>query len=247
MGAEHEFTGHADLDSLQEGGDNSVIQGKRTLGEGLVAENHQPDLVIRPALDKLLDDLLGHLQTIAPLVDWPIRIQIERLHASRCIEHQDNIDTLGADLSLLTAGLRSGHGEKQQGDGENPEPLNEAPDHGRFTEMNMTLPMLLGVIASIWITAAFAEEVIVRGFLMERVARVMGGGRFAWIASLLFTSVGFGFLHYYQGPTGIVSTGLMGLLLGALYLVVRRNLWVSILAHGLIDTIGLTALYLGLA
>ena len=73
----------------------------------------------------------------------------------------------------------------------------------------------------------------------------MGGGRAAWGASLVITSVLFGLMHFYQGPVGMASTGLIGLLLGALYLIVRRNLWVAILAHGLIDTIGITAAYLG--
>ena len=44
---------------------------------------------------------------------------------------------------------------------------------------------------------------------------------------------------------GVAITGFMGFLLGALYLLVRRNLWVGILVHGFIDTISLTAVYLG--
>ena len=34
-----------------------MIQCERALGEGQIAENHQADLVVRPHLDELLDDV----------------------------------------------------------------------------------------------------------------------------------------------------------------------------------------------
>jgi membrane protease YdiL (CAAX protease family) len=37
-----------------------------------------------------------------------------------------------------------------------------------------------------------------------------------------------------------------GLILGAAYLLSGRNLWASILAHGFIDTVGVTLAYFGL-
>jgi uncharacterized protein len=36
-----------------------------------------------------------------------------------------------------------------------------------------------------------------------------------------------------------------GLVLAAAYLLSKRNLWVCILAHGLIDTFGVVGLYFG--
>ena len=41
----------------------------------------------------------------------------------------------------------------------------------------------------------------------------------------------------------MVQTGLMGLALGVSYLVVGRNLWVTILAHGYMDTILVVQMY----
>ena len=51
--------------------------------------------------------------------------------------------------------------------------------------------------------------------------------------------------HDYKGPSGVVDSGVAGLILGAAYLLSGRNLWASILAHGFIDTFAVTVTYLG--
>jgi len=121
------------------------------------------------------------------------------------------------------------------------------PDVSRFNPITGNLGALLGTLVVVWLTAALTEEIVFRGFLMGRLAAVFGGTRAAWIASLLLSSVVFGGLHLYQGAAGVVTTGFVGLLLGALYLLARRNLWLVILVHGLINTIALIIIYLGLA
>jgi membrane protease YdiL (CAAX protease family) len=121
----------------------------------------------------------------------------------------------------------------------------ETPDLSRFAALKGNLPMLLGTLASVWITAAFIEEVIYRGFLMGRLARIFGGSRGAWLAALALSSVLFGLLHVYQGLPGVIVTGFMGFLLGGVYLLAGRNLWVVILAHGLTNTISLLLVYYG--
>jgi membrane protease YdiL (CAAX protease family) len=62
---------------------------------------------------------------------------------------------------------------------------------------------------------------------------------------MVLASVLFGFGHYYKGPSGIVDSGVAGLILGAAYLLSGRNLWACIPAHGLIDTFGIAVLYFG--
>jgi membrane protease YdiL (CAAX protease family) len=46
---------------------------------------------------------------------------------------------------------------------------------------------------------------------------------------------------------GILDDTVAGLVLGAAYLASGRNLWAPILAHGVIDTIGIVFVYFGLA
>ena len=104
--------------------------------------------------------------------------------------------------------------------------------------------LLLGLLLS-WTLAAFGEEAVYRGYLMNRVADLGPRTRGAWIASLFVVSVLFGFAHAYQGPAGVLEEGLAGLLLGLMYLGCGRNLVVPVVAHGLQDTIDLVLIFLG--
>lgn len=97
----------------------------------------------------------------------------------------------------------------------------------------------------VWTFAAFGEEIGYRGYLINRGADAGGRSKAAdWIAAVL-VSVLFGYGHYYKGPSGIVDSGMAGLILGAAYVLSGRNLWVCVLAHGFIDTIGLVAVFFG--
>lgn len=55
----------------------------------------------------------------------------------------------------------------------------------------------------------------------------------------------FGAAHWDQDLPGVLATGTAGLLFGAAFFLSRRNLPALILAHGLVDTWGLYALYRG--
>lgn len=119
------------------------------------------------------------------------------------------------------------------------------PDVSRFEGVRGNLQMLLVSVPTVWLTSAFPEEVIWRGYLMSRLAGLAGGSRSAWAMALAVTSVHFGLIHFYQGTAGIVATGLTGFLFGAAFLVFGRNLWIPILAHGLVHLMSFTAMYLG--
>ncbi|HZI94429.1 MAG TPA: CPBP family intramembrane glutamic endopeptidase [Patescibacteria group bacterium] len=99
----------------------------------------------------------------------------------------------------------------------------------------------------IWTFAAFGEEIAYRGYLTLRGADLGRRSATAFMLATLFASILFGYGHYYKGPAGVVDSGFAGLVLGTAYLMTGRCLWTSILAHGFIDTIGLIAVYFGLA
>lgn len=102
-------------------------------------------------------------------------------------------------------------------------------------------------LALIWTFAAFGEEISYRGYLLTRFADLGKRTTLAYWAAVIASSILFGYGHYYKGPVGIVDSGVAGLILGAAYMLNRRNLWTTILAHGFIDTFGVIALFLGWA
>ncbi len=80
-----------------------------------------------------------------------------------------------------------------------------------------SMPMLVGTLVVVYVTASFSEEVIYRAFLIKRIAK-LGTGT-AWMLALGVSSVAFGLAHFSWGPGGIVQTAFMGLGLGIAYLV----------------------------
>ena len=123
--------------------------------------------------------------------------------------------------------------------------LGKPPDLSGFPAVRGNFKFALLIIAIIWIVAAFGEELVYRGYMMNRVADFGGGTRSAWILSLFLISTIFGLAHYEQGLTGIIEEGSDGLILGLMYLGCRRNLAIPIVAHGICDTIDVALLFLG--
>lgn len=119
------------------------------------------------------------------------------------------------------------------------------PDVSQFAPLiGNTFFLFFSLILS-WTLAAFGEELVYRGYLMNRFADLVGSKRAGWLISLITVSVLFGISHLYQGMAGIIAITLTGLLLGGLYLATGRNLWVPIIAHGVNDTVGFVLIFLG--
>jgi membrane protease YdiL (CAAX protease family) len=97
----------------------------------------------------------------------------------------------------------------------------------------------------VWGFAAFGEEIAYRGYLLTRAADLGRRSTAAYWVGVVLVSILFGYGHYYKGPSGIVDSGIAGLILGSAYMLSGRNLWTCILAHGFIDTFGVTMLYFG--
>ena len=81
------------------------------------------------------------------------------------------------------------------------------------------------------IRAAVGEEVLFRGYAIERLQRLTGSARLAGIISCVIFTI----LHVgYWGWGHILIAGFAGALLTILY-IWRRNLWANILAHFIVD------------
>jgi membrane protease YdiL (CAAX protease family) len=120
------------------------------------------------------------------------------------------------------------------------------PNFGAFSGLKGHPALFAFWLAFAWVSAAFGEELQFRGFLWSRLERLFGGGRGSAVLTLFTQAALFGLCHLYQGVGGVIATGMAGLMLGGVYWAGNRNLIAVIILHGLIDTVSLTVLFLGL-
>lgn len=76
-----------------------------------------------------------------------------------------------------------------------------------------TTPSEVAAFIALSITAGICEELLFRGWALHLSAAGTGS---IWLG-LLISSIAFGLAHAYQGVQGIASTGVVGLLLGLLF------------------------------
>lgn len=117
-------------------------------------------------------------------------------------------------------------------------------DQSRFNPVEGNLPLYLLLLALAWTTIAVGEEWFYRAFLITRLVDHTTVGR--WSAIVLAGAV-FGLVHFAEGPVGVLSNGAFGVLFGWVYLRSERNLWVTVVGHGLLNTARFTLLYIGAA
>jgi uncharacterized protein len=91
---------------------------------------------------------------------------------------------------------------------------------------------------------AVIEEIIFRGFVIGWGCKLWGNRAAPLLA--VISAIVFGLTHFYQGWTGVCSTGIIGLGYGLTYLATRRNILAAIFAHMTLNAIGATELYLGI-
>jgi membrane protease YdiL (CAAX protease family) len=130
--------------------------------------------------------------------------------------------------ALLSGALVNGPAPvRREGEGRHTEP----PVHATLallprTRAERRLFTLVGV------TAGICEEWLYRGFFLAVVSAVVGGAPTAVLVAA--AGVAFGLAHAYQGVAGVVTTGVLGAVLAALYLG-TGSLLLPVVLHALID------------
>lgn len=102
--------------------------------------------------------------------------------------------------------------------------------------------------AAIWamLVAGFSEETVFRGFLFERLEKMIGSSVPARIGIAILTSTLFAAGHYAnQGIPGVQQALVMGLVFGSIY-ACTKSLWPLIAAHTTFDLTALALIYWGL-
>lgn len=118
---------------------------------------------------------------------------------------------------------------------------------GRFDHVEGN-PLAYGIVmALVWTHSSFFEELLFRAFVITTASRMMGGGLASDLVAAVFSSVFFGYRHYYyQGLHGAIVTGGIGFLFALLYLWFgRRNILPLIFSHAIVNSIFQTLRFLG--
>lgn len=117
-------------------------------------------------------------------------------------------------------------------------------DQSRFNPLEGNLAFFLLMVLLAWTTIAFGEEMFYRAFLISKLQEVAPASKLGTFIVLFASSLIFGLVHWVEGPLGVINTFAMGLILGAVYLRSGRNLWITIIAHGLANSIRFLFLFL---
>ena len=113
--------------------------------------------------------------------------------------------------------------------------------HYLYGDLPATLSLLVVAIAG----AGFGEELVYRGFLFERLGRLLGTSAAAKMAIVLATALLFGAIHYpVHGIYSATQAFINGLVFGTTFAITGR-LWLLILAHAAFDVLAILIIYAG--
>jgi CAAX protease family protein len=93
------------------------------------------------------------------------------------------------------------------------------------------------------LVAGFGEETVFRGFLFERLGKLLGSSAGARGMIVLITTILFGLAHYPdQGLPGVEQALFTGFVFGAIFAATGR-LWMLMCAHAAFDLTALAIIY----
>lgn len=123
----------------------------------------------------------------------------------------------------------------------------EPMDFSVFEQFKGNLSASLSLLIYIWISAAFGEEIVFRGYLMRQFTKFFGSSKISLAINILLFGFLFGFIHAYQGISGQILTGIIGILLAVIFHIRKNDLWFNVALHGFIDTVAVVYIYYGWA
>lgn len=91
--------------------------------------------------------------------------------------------------------------------------------------------------------AGWGEETVYRGYLFERLRKLIGSGVGARTAIVLLTAALFAAVHYFgQGLPGVEQAAITGMVFGAIFAVTER-IWTLMVAHAAFDLTAYALIY----
>ena len=98
----------------------------------------------------------------------------------------------------------------------------------------------------IWMFAAVAEEMVYRGYVLNRITDMAGQNSCGYAVAITIGAILFGIAHARLDIASMAGIFLAGTFNGLLYIANKRNLLLPIIVHGTMDSIVLILLFLGM-
>ena len=115
---------------------------------------------------------------------------------------------------------------------------NSGSTSDAFSKLKGNLHYFFSIIGFVWIES-FLEELQDRGFSLNRFESLFKKIPLSTVLAVLTQAAIFGFRHSYDFSPRSVTTGLIGLVFGIVYVLSGRNLWPLILAHIVLNTMSM--------
>jgi CAAX protease family protein len=123
-------------------------------------------------------------------------------------------------------------------------PLFGAPTiNPRYHYLAGNTAALPGMVAAVIVSAGFAEETVYRGYLFERLGKLLGSGVAAKAAIVAISSALFAAAHFPdQGIAGTQQAAITGLAFGGVF-AVTGEIWTLMVAHAAFDLAAVAIIY----
>jgi membrane protease YdiL (CAAX protease family) len=105
---------------------------------------------------------------------------------------------------------------------------------------------LPGAVFTMIVVAGFGEETVFRGYMFERLSKLLGAGAWPKTSIVLLTSTLFALEHYpVQGITGVEQALITGLVFGTMF-AFTGSIFMPMVAHAAFDLMAVTIIYFDL-
>lgn len=119
---------------------------------------------------------------------------------------------------------------------------NHVRDLHSFDRIRQHPKIAVMLIFKTMFAAGLCEEIIFRGTVLQRLRLLFGWSRSATVASVILTAAIFSSFHWYQGPSGLLLTAILGLVDSLVYVCTGYRLIYSVILQLVYDTLALSAI-----
>jgi membrane protease YdiL (CAAX protease family) len=121
--------------------------------------------------------------------------------------------------------------------------LGADPVNQSYRYLTGNTAALPGMIWTVVVGAGFGEETVFRGFLFQRLSKILGESPPAKAVLVVIVAAVFAAAHYAgQGWWGVEQAAITGLVFGAIF-AATGQLWLVIFAHAAFDLTALAMIY----